>query len=154
MREHLVEMFISPVRTRVFGVTKSVREAMQRSRGRNGLVRLPTVHDIHEMSFDPALGDVTMTLKIGKPFRMFDEFVHEVFDCELDIAQDTARITVMPYTGQKRGEYPVHLEQLKIEVTDAEVSKFAIACLECHQLPSAISCSMRSRLVLDSRSIQ
>jgi hypothetical protein len=32
------------------------------------------------MGFDPALGDVTMILKIGKPFRMFNEFVHEVFD--------------------------------------------------------------------------
>src|SRR5262249_25701511 len=154
MCEHLVEMFISTVRTRVFGVTKPVRKSVQWSRGRNGLVRLPTIHDIHEMGFDPALGDVTMTLKICKPFRMFDEFVHEVFDCELDITQDTARVTVMPYTGQKRGEYPIHLEQLEIEVTDAGMAKIAIACLECHQFPSAINCSMRSRPAFGSRSIR
>src|SRR5262249_50421841 len=128
MREHLVEMFISTIRTRVFGVTKPVCKAVQGSRGRNGLVRLPAIHDIHEMGLDPALGDVTMTVKICKPFWMFDEFIHEVFNCELDIAQDTARVTVMPYTGQKRGEYPVHLEQLEIEVTDAGMSKFAVAC--------------------------
>src|SRR5262244_969895 len=107
MREHLVEMFISTIRTRVFGVTKPVCKAVQWSRGRNSLVRLPTIHDIHEMGFDPALGDVTMTLKVCKPFRMLKEFVREVFDCELNTAQDAARIAIVPYTGQKRGEYPV-----------------------------------------------
>src|SRR5215831_20605942 len=125
MREHFVEMFISTIRTRVFGVTKPVRKSVQWARGRNGLVRLAAIHDIHEMGFDPALGDVAMLLKICKPFWMLDKFVHEVFDSELNIAQDAARVTVMPYTGQKRGEYPVHLEQFEIEVTDAGMSKFA-----------------------------
>src|SRR4029453_2646099 len=111
MCEHLVEMFISTIRTRVFGVTKPVRKSVQGAWGRNSLVHLPTIYYIHEMGFDPALGDVTMIFKNWKPFWMLGGFGYEVFDCELDIAQDTARVTVMPYPGQKPGEYPVHLEQ-------------------------------------------
>jgi hypothetical protein len=79
-------MFISTIRTRVFGVTKPVRKSVQGAWGRNSLVHLPTIHYIHEMGFDPALGDVTMILKICKPFWMLDEFVHEVFNREFDIA--------------------------------------------------------------------
>ena len=106
------------------------------------------------MGFDPALGDVAMVLKTCKPFRILDKFVNKVFDGELDIAQDAAWVAVVPYASQKRGEYPVHLEQLEVEVADAGMSEFAITGLECHQFPSAMICSMRRRLVLRSRSMR
>ena len=37
MREHLVQVFIGPIGTRVFGVAEPIRKAVQRSRGGDGL---------------------------------------------------------------------------------------------------------------------
>jgi hypothetical protein len=53
------------------------------------------------MGFNPALGDLAVVLKTGKPFRMLNELVNEILDGELDISQDAARVAVVPYTGQE-----------------------------------------------------
>jgi hypothetical protein len=65
--EHLVEVLRRPVVAGVLRIAEAVGEAVQRTRRRQRLVRLPSVHEVEQVRLDPAADDVGVVLKLREP---------------------------------------------------------------------------------------
>ena len=142
MVEHPVELLGRAVVAGVARIPELVRVAVERPRRGERLVRLPPVHQIHQIRFDPALDDVRVLAETREQARVLRILAGEVLHRQVVSAGRPARAVAVESEPRKQhGQHPIHVERLEVDVGELLEAKLPVAAPERHQSTSPVRVS-------------
>ena len=115
------------------GIAEAIRVTVERARGGDRLLaRLAAVHEIEQMRFEPATGDVGILVEILEAGGLREEVRRKGVNGVV-LLEQAAVLALVVDAGEEQRQDAVHLQRLEIQEADLGQAKMFVSTLERHR---------------------